>query len=119
MLRRTDGRRLDLVREANIPTAITIRPALAADAAACGAILYRAFQALAQSHNFPPDFPSVDVATGLLSMLLASPGFYAVVAEDEGGIVGSNFAVQPSQIAGIGPISVDPMVQKTRALAAA
>src|SRR6516162_4568145 len=91
--------------------AITIRPALAADAAACGAILYRAFQTLAQSHNFPPDFPSVDVATGLLSMLLASPGFYAVVAEDEGRIVGSNFADQRSQIAGIGPISVDPMVQ--------
>lgn len=91
--------------------AISIRPAVAADAAACGAILYRAFQALAESHNFPPDFPSVDVATGLLSMLLASPGFYAVVAEDEGRIVGSNFADQRSQIAGIGPISVDPMVQ--------
>ena len=91
--------------------AISIRPALAADAAACGAILYRAFQALAESHNFPPDFPSIDVATGLLSMLLASPGFYAVVAEDEGRIVGSNFADQRSPIAGIGPISVDPMVQ--------
>jgi len=91
--------------------AISIRPALAADAAACGAILYRAFQTLADRHNFPPDFPSVEVATGLLSMLLADPGFYAVVAEDDGRIVGSNFAAQRSPIAGIGPISVDPMVQ--------
>ena len=91
--------------------AISVRPAVAADAAACGAILYRAFQTLADRHNFPPDFPSVEVATGLLSMLLADPGFYAVVAEDEGRIVGSNFADQSSQIAGIGPVSVDPMVQ--------
>ena len=91
--------------------AITIRPAVTADVAACGAILYRAFQTLADRHNFPPDFPSVEVATGLLSMLLANPGFYAVVAEDEGQIVGSNFADQRSPIAGIGPISVDPMIQ--------
>ena len=74
-------------------------------------ILYRAFQTLADRHNFPPDFPSVEVATGLSSMLLADPGFYAVVAEDEGRIVGSNFADQRSPIAGIGPISVDPMAQ--------
>jgi hypothetical protein len=44
-------------------------------------------------------------------MLLAHPGFYGLVAEDEGRIVGSNFADQRSSIAGIGPISVDPMVQ--------
>jgi predicted N-acetyltransferase YhbS len=91
--------------------AITIRPAAAADAAACGVILYRAFQTLAESHNFPPDFPSVEVATGVLSMLLANPGFYGVVAEDGGRVVGSNFADQRSPIAGIGPISVDPMAQ--------
>ena len=90
---------------------ITIRPAVAGDAAPCGAILYRAFQTLADQHNFPPDFPSIEVATGLSSMLLANPGFYAVVAEDEGRIVGSNFADQRSPIAGIGPISVDPTVQ--------
>jgi len=91
--------------------AVTIRPAAAADAAACGVILCRAFQTLAESHNFPPDFPSVEVATGLLSMLLANPGFYGVVAEDGDRVVGSNFADQRSPIAGIGPISVDPMAQ--------
>jgi hypothetical protein len=45
---------------------ITIRPAEAADAAQCGAILYTAFQQLADDHNFPPDFPSVEVATGVI-----------------------------------------------------
>ena len=71
---------------------ITIRRAQAADAAKCGAILYSAFQKLAHQHNFPRDFPSAEVATGLLSMLLANPSFYAIVAEDKGRIIGSNFA---------------------------
>jgi predicted N-acetyltransferase YhbS len=90
---------------------ITIRPAEAADAATCGTILYTAFESLADQHNFPPDFPSVEVATGLVSMLLANPGFYGIVAEQEGRIVGSNFVDHRSSIAGIGPISIDPEAQ--------
>ena len=90
---------------------ITIRPAEAADAAQCGAILYTAFQRLADDHNFPRDFPSVEVATGLVSVLLANPGFYGIVAEENGRIVGSNFADHRSSIAGIGPISIDPETQ--------
>ena len=90
---------------------ITIRRAEAADAAKCGAILYSAFQKVADEHNFPPDFPSVEVATDVVSMLLANPGFYGIVAQDNDRIVGSNFADQRSSIAGIGPISIDPQVQ--------
>ena len=91
--------------------AITIRRAEAADAGACGEIAYRAFQTLADHHNFPRPYPSVEVATGLLSTVLANPGFYGIVAERDGRIVGSNFADQRSSIAGIGPITVDPEVQ--------
>jgi GNAT superfamily N-acetyltransferase len=90
---------------------ITIRRAEAADAAKCGAILYSAFQKVADEHNFPPDFPSVEVAIDVVSMLLAHPGFYGLVAQDNDRIVGSNFADQRSSIAGIGPISIDPQVQ--------
>jgi predicted N-acetyltransferase YhbS len=90
---------------------IMIRPAEAADAAQCGAILYSAFQRLADDHNFPRDFPSVEVATGLVSMLLTNPSFYGIVAEENGRIVGSNFADHRSSIAGIGPISIDPEAQ--------
>jgi predicted N-acetyltransferase YhbS len=89
----------------------TIRRAEAADAAQCGAILYTAFQRLADEHRFARDFPSVEVATGLVSMLLATPGFYGIVAEENGRIVGSNFADHRSSIAGIGPISIDPEAQ--------
>jgi hypothetical protein len=44
-------------------------------------------------------------------MLLTNPGFYGIVAEENGRIVGSNFADHRSSIAGIGPISIDPEAQ--------
>ena len=90
---------------------IIIRTAKPADAGACGDIAYRAFGTLADRHNFPRPYPSAEVAIGLLSKVLANPGFYGVVAEIDGRIVGSNFADRRSSIAGIGPITVDPEVQ--------
>jgi predicted N-acetyltransferase YhbS len=90
---------------------ITLRPGTAADAAACGSICYEAFKAVAEAHNFPPDFPSPEAATGLMAMLLAHPRFFSVVAEGDGRVIGSNFLDERSIIAGLGPISVDPRVQ--------
>ncbi len=52
---------------------IILRPGTAADAHACGTICYEAFKAIAVAHNFPPDFPSPEVASGLLSILLTHP----------------------------------------------
>ena len=48
-------------------------------------------------------------------MLIAHLGFYGLVAEEDGQIVGSNFMDQRSPIGGIGPISVDPAAQNRRA----
>jgi predicted N-acetyltransferase YhbS len=90
---------------------VTLRPGKPEDAAACGAICYEAFKAIATHHNFPADFPSREVAVGLLGMLLSHPGFYGVVAELDGRIVGSNFLDERSAIAGLGPITVDPTAQ--------
>ena len=90
---------------------LTLRPGTAADAPRCGEICYAAFKAIAEHHNFPPDFPSPEVATALLTGLLAHGGFYSVVAEAEGRIVGSNFLDERSVVAGIGPVTVDPAVQ--------
>jgi GNAT superfamily N-acetyltransferase len=91
----------------------TLRSGRPADAHTCGVICYEAFKAIARQHNFPPDFPSPEVAVELLSMLLSHPGFYAVIAEAEGRIVGSNFLDERSTIAGLGPITVDPAVQNS------
>ncbi len=90
---------------------IVLRRGTPEEAAACGRIEYEAFKAIAEAHNFPPDFPSTDIATGLCAMLLSHPGFYGVVAELGGKIVGCNFLDQRSTIAGIGPIAVDPAMQ--------
>jgi GNAT superfamily N-acetyltransferase len=89
----------------------TLRPGTVEDAAACGRICYEAFRTIATEHNFPPDFPSPDVAASVLSQLLANPGFYCVVAELNGKVVGSNFLDERNPIAGIGPITVDPAAQ--------
>lgn len=90
---------------------ITLRDAKPQDAEACGRICYEAFKSIATQHNFPPDFPSPEVAVGLLTMMLGTPRIYGVVAERDGRVVGSNFVDERSPIAGIGPITVDPQVQ--------
>jgi predicted N-acetyltransferase YhbS len=90
---------------------ITLRPGTLEDAKQCGEICYRAFRAIAEEHNFPPDFLSPEVSITLLSEFMAHPQIYGVVAELDGRVVGSNFIDERSIIAGIGPITVDPAVQ--------
>ncbi len=93
---------------------LKLRVGSADDAPALGRIDYEAFKAIADQHNFPPDYPSVEVATMVVSWLLSNPGFYCVVAELDGKAVGSSFLDQRGIIAGIGPVSVDPAVQNRR-----
>jgi len=89
---------------------LRLRPGTVADAKECGRIQYEAFKSIAEQHNFPPDFPSAEVATELVTMLLSHPRFYSVAAELDGRTVGCNFLDERSAIAGIGPVSVDPPV---------
>jgi GNAT superfamily N-acetyltransferase len=97
-----------------------LRPGKVGDTDKVGKIIFEAFSAIADKHNFPPDFPSVDVARDLAFSLLSNPRFYSVVAEDttsSGGedkdrVVGSNFLDERSNIvAGIGPLTIDPKYQ--------
>jgi predicted N-acetyltransferase YhbS len=90
---------------------VTVRAATPDDISACGQICYEAFSKLSAKHSFPSDVPDVQTATNILSTLFSSPGFYCVVAESEGRIVGSNCLDERSLIAGIGPITVDPDAQ--------
>ncbi len=90
---------------------VKIREAREDDAPACGRICYEAFKAIADEHNFAPDFPDAETAVGVLSMTLRNGGFYAVVAELEGRVVGSNFLDERNPISGVGPITVDPQAQ--------
>jgi GNAT superfamily N-acetyltransferase len=96
---------------ASTQTELLVRPATPADASICGSICYDAFSTLNARHNFPCDFPNPDVAIGILGMMFSAPGFYAVVAEIDGRIVGSNVLDERSIVMGIGPITVDPTTQ--------
>ncbi len=89
----------------------TIRQATSADTQAAGKICYEAFYAINTAHNFPPDIQSAEMATGFMTILFSHPGFYCVVAEEGGRIVGSNCIDERSSIFGIGPITIDPGVQ--------
>jgi L-amino acid N-acyltransferase YncA len=91
--------------------AVTIRRAKVEDAPACGQICYDAFYKISTDHNFPPDVPAPEVGMGLLTQLFSHPGFYCVVAETDGRIVGSNCLDERDAIAGIGPITIDPKTQ--------
>lgn len=94
-----------------IQTGLVLRPATPADSSVCGRICYDAFSTLNGTHGFACDFPGPEAAIGVLSMMFSHPGFYCVVAESDGRIVGSNCLDERSIIAGVGPITVDPSAQ--------
>jgi predicted N-acetyltransferase YhbS len=93
------------------PSFMTIRNATTEDGPACGQICYDAFAAISKAHGFPCDLPSPEAGIGLLSMMFSTAGFYAVVAERDGRIVGSNVLAEQAVIYGIGPITIDPQLQ--------
>jgi hypothetical protein len=63
---------------------VNLRPAKPDDVEACGQINYEAFGKISKQHNFPPDWPTVEIATEFLRGLVSHPGFYGVVAEVDG-----------------------------------
>jgi len=90
---------------------VELRPGRRDDAEVCGRICHDAFGAIAAAHGFPSDFPTPQVGLDVASAMLAHPQIYAVVAELDGQVVGSNFLDERSAIAGVGPVSVDPAAQ--------
>jgi GNAT superfamily N-acetyltransferase len=106
---RTNDKEVSMIQEQT--KGVTLRTGIAEDAEDCGSICYEAFKAIADQHNFPPDFPSPEVAAGLMASLLSRDDVYSVVAEADGRVVGSNFLWENGTIAGVGPITIDPAAQ--------
>lgn len=89
------------------PGPVVIRSAKPEDAQICGQICYEAFYRINTDYNFPPDFPAAGAAIHVLSVMFSHPGFYCVVAEQDGRIVGSHCLDERAPVMGIGPITVD------------
>ena len=91
---------------------LRFRPGRIEDVNEVGKIIFDAFTSLANKHHFPSDFPTPNAGIDAASYFLSNPGFYSVVAENNGKIVGSNFLDERSNmVAGVGPITVDPNFQ--------
>ena len=90
---------------------ISIREGQIADTQECAQICFDAFRAVAEEHNFQPDFPSVEAAVRVVSVMLEHAGFYCAIAERDGEIIGSNFLDERAEIVGLGPITVRRQVQ--------
>jgi ribosomal protein S18 acetylase RimI-like enzyme len=90
---------------------LTLRPGSSADTERWGTICYEAFKAIADRHQFPPDFSSPQAAVASTERRFSHASYYAVVAELEGRIVGSVFLDERSPIASIASITVDPAAQ--------
>ena len=94
-----------------LTSVVKLRRATPEDANICGRICYEAFAAISSQHNFAPELPAPEAGVGLLGMLFSHPGFYCVIAESDGRIVGSNCLDERSAIPGVGPVTVAPEVQ--------
>ena len=90
---------------------VVIRKATQQDIAASARICYDAFANINAAHNFPCDLSGPEHALGLMTALFSAPGFYCVVAESDGQVLGSNCLDERAVIHGIGPITIDPNVQ--------
>ncbi|PSN15264.1 GNAT family N-acetyltransferase [filamentous cyanobacterium CCP5] len=74
-------------------------------------ICYAAFSGLQSRHRIHVDIPDVETAGMIISHVANRPDYTGVVAILDGQVVGSNFLLHADEVAGVGPITVDPTVQ--------
>jgi GNAT superfamily N-acetyltransferase len=80
----------------------------AADAEVLGDICYRAFKDISDKHGFPTDFTTPALAQMVVSGCIANEHGYATGVKADGRWTGSNFFRFTDEVAGVGPVSVDP-----------
>lgn len=90
----------------------TIRLAAPPDAEACGRIIYHAFKDIADRHQFPSGFPTLEAATTMAHTFINQPLIFGVIAENCGQIIGCNFLDERDPILGLGPFAVEPEAQQ-------
>jgi GNAT superfamily N-acetyltransferase len=76
-----------------------------------GQICHEAFFSLQNRHAVPLDIPDLETGQRLISHVASRSDYTGVVATLDGRVVGSNFLLHADEVAGVGPITVDPEVQ--------
>jgi GNAT superfamily N-acetyltransferase len=76
-----------------------------------GDICHRAFSALHDRFGVERDIPDAEIGTMILSQTVKRPDYTGVMAVLDGHIVGSNFLTFADEVAGVGPITVEPGLQ--------
>jgi GNAT superfamily N-acetyltransferase len=91
--------------------ALELVPATAEEIPALSRICHEAFSALHDRFGIERDIPDVAVGEMIVSQVVKRPDYTGVMAVLDGRVVGSNFLLQADEVAGVGPITVDPAVQ--------
>jgi GNAT superfamily N-acetyltransferase len=86
-------------------------PATAVEIPRLSQICHEAFSALHDRCGVERDIPSPEVGQMIISQTVMRPDYTGVMAVLDGRIVGSNFLAFADEVAGVGPITVDPAVQ--------
>lgn len=74
-------------------------------------IVYEAFFSLQSRHVTHIDIPDLETAQMLISHIVSRPDYTGVMATIAGQIIGSNFLLHADEVAGVGPITVNPHLQ--------
>jgi GNAT superfamily N-acetyltransferase len=91
--------------------ALELVPATADFIPRLSVICHEAFSALHDRCGIERDIPSPEVGEMIIGQTVQRPDYTGVMAVLDGEIVGSNFLTFADEVAGVGPITVDPKVQ--------
>lgn len=90
---------------------INVRTAIESDIESCGRILFTSFKQISEQHNFPRPFSVLETAINRVRGFLTQDGSLFLVADADSKPAGMCFIDRRGQVAGIGPVSVQPDYQ--------
>ncbi len=91
--------------------ALELVPATEEEIPTLSRICHEAFSELHDRFGIERDIADAAVGEMIISQVVKRPDYTGVMALLDGKVVGSNFLVQADEVAGVGPITVDPAVQ--------
>jgi hypothetical protein len=90
---------------------LTIRKGRKGDDIDCGRIMCEAFTDLATRYYCRSDVPTVEMGVDFARAFIEDENVLFLVAEADGKIVSSSVLHKHNAVAGIGPITIDPVYQ--------